>query len=371
MVVPIGLSMPKPFFTTCYGFVRLSMLLARSIFFVSLLCILCECGHRFCQDNEHVDGYWKYTYNSSTAKKAYHCCGADSRDHLHNPGLCGWTSLGGLEKHRGWDDPSIVPHTGGHACYCDREEGRTSVNRRERYTWTPFTCKLRSWNANDFCLLLANRTFLFFGDSTMQQSAHSVMNLVHTNNGGCNQFLAFARTHNENFQDLYEKVSEFKPSFVMFNYGAHAHSSEDMNIIFRNILHTLKSKDYKDLLERFNMTKSIKYLWRTSHPNHGDCTAYNKPGPYQIFNSTHDYYYPNGQFMKKDEMIRSFAESHGHTIVDMTPLYYRPDAHPYYHEWSERTGRMETLSDCLHYCMPGPMDILANLLYNRLKLKEI
>ena len=57
MVVPIGLSMPKPFFTTCYGFVRLSMLLARSIFFVSLLCILCECGHRFCQDNEHVDGY--------------------------------------------------------------------------------------------------------------------------------------------------------------------------------------------------------------------------------------------------------------------------------------------------------------------------
>lgn len=42
-------------------------------------------------------------------------------------------------------------------------------------------------------------------------------------------------------------------------------------------------------------------------------------------------------------------------VIDMSPLYYRIDAH--------------AIGDCLHYCIPGPLNLFAILLFNILLTK--
>ena len=44
-------------------------------------------------------------------------------------------------------------------------------------------------------------------------------------------------------------------------------------------------------------------------------------------------------------------------VLDMGALYFRPDAHP---------GR-----DCLHSCLPGPIDIVGRILLQMLQNGEI
>ena len=46
----------------------------------------------------------------------------------------------------------------------------------------------------------------------------------------------------------------------------------------------------------------------------------------------------------------------------MYPLYLRPDSHPGKNSWSDaRFG-----GDCLHLCIPGPLDIFSILLLHYL-----
>ena len=55
-------------------------------------------------------------------------------------------------------------------------------------------------------------------------------------------------------------------------------------------------------------------------------------------------------------------------VLDMAPLYLRPDAHP-----SMNKVLMHKLTDydCLHYCLPGPLDIFAQILLTMLLNQEV
>jgi GDSL/SGNH-like Acyl-Esterase family found in Pmr5 and Cas1p len=46
-------------------------------------------------------------------------------------------------------------------------------------------------------------------------------------------------------------------------------------------------------------------------------------------------------------------------VLHLEPLYYRADAHPVRD------------NDCLHYCIPGPLDLAAQLLHHMLVVGEI
>jgi hypothetical protein len=46
-------------------------------------------------------------------------------------------------------------------------------------------------------------------------------------------------------------------------------------------------------------------------------------------------------------------------VLDMYPLYLRPDAHPH------------VIKDCLHYCQPGPLNLFPIILYNMLLTNQI
>ena len=54
-----------------------------------------------------------------------------------------------------------------------------------------------------------------------------------------------------------------------------------------------------------------------------------------------------------DDMSIKWSQDPAHflPVIDMSPLYLRPDAHP---------------AECLHYCTPGPRDLFATLLMQML-----
>ena len=64
------------------------------------------------------------------------------------------------------------------ACSCDAEEGRTTVNPREKYVWQPDSCDMMAWDGSKFCSLLGNHVLLLVGDSTMQQTASTLMSMI-------------------------------------------------------------------------------------------------------------------------------------------------------------------------------------------------
>lgn len=61
-----------------------------------------------------------------------------------------------------------------------------------------------------------------------------------------------------------------------------------------------------------------------------------------------------------DKFTNTQNIKHDYKIIDLTPLYLRPDAHV--------KGKKD---DCLHFCMPGPLDLFSIILQQMLYNKEI
>ena len=64
-----------------------------------------------------------------------------------------------------------------------------------------------------------------------------------------------------------------------------------------------------------------------------------------------------------DAIGAQWARNHSMAVMDMSPLYGRPDAHPADIDKHAR--------DCLHYCLPGPVDVDGNILMQMLFNNEI
>lgn len=65
----------------------------------------------------------------------------------------------------------------------------------------------------------------------------------------------------------------------------------------------------------------------------------------------------NKQFSIEDHMIYSLRK-YNITIIRMDPLFTRSDSHPH------------NLDDCLHYSLPGPINIFSRLFYHLIKFGE-
>jgi hypothetical protein len=99
----------------------------------------------------------------------------------------------------------------------------------------------------------------------------------------------------------------------------------------------------------------VKFTWRTIVPGHVDCK--NETGPIESYlppSRGHDYY-QWGLHPVFDNYSRRRAKENNMTMVEMGPLYLRPDAH----------------SDCLHMCLPGPLDLFPILLLGMLYTGEL
>ena len=136
---------------------------------------------------------------------------------------------------------------------------------------------LKTWDPASFCALLGNRSLLFAGDSTMKQTATTIMNSVFP--AGCQTQMTFfpADTlvgrklghYNRGHKWTYW-VDTLQPDVVMINAGAHiragAHDDTSFDQMFDDVLRDI-------LLYRKSDPHRI-ILWSTQNRSRMEATRY-------------------------------------------------------------------------------------------------
>ena len=228
----------------------------RAVFFLSKCCY---CSSRWCSISrgEYTHGRWVLeARNSNTMarhNKSFVCCGWDAEiasaansalqeafnmsslcTSEHNKGMC--LPIRNGNRH------SLL-HSGGHSCRCDYRDihGVFYKSPRESYTWQPDSCELLKWNATAFCELLGNKVVLLTGDSTMSQTAVTLVNMITYGGGVCAEnihtvfstYLTWKTNVKKCFVDftLAEAHSRIKPNISIFTTGAHLQDLGDLDAI--------------------------------------------------------------------------------------------------------------------------------------------
>jgi hypothetical protein len=152
---------------------------------------------------------------------------------------------------------------------------------------------------------------------------------------------------------LEEAFLKVKANITILSCGPHLNDVGDLDAILFELLDLIKS--YRELT-------NTTYVWKTQNPGHFQCDKYNAPTVgstgYPIPANLDKYHW--NSLPEYDNYIRSSLSEarYGFKILDMSPLYFRADAH---------TGG----GDCLHFCMPGPVDLFAILLLQMLNNGEL
>jgi len=323
-----------------------------------------------CKMHQYTKGKWELKPGDSPTKKttkSFYCCGWEDNDYESNISICGAERLTDSFNYliHGHTTKEPSRHAGGHACFCDRDEGRLTVNRREKYEWIPSSCHWMSWNSKHFCQALGNRTLLLVGDSTVSQSASTLFNMIRSGGEDCAHQISFGRSDflayvirgrgDKSFLDFVRMAT---PDIVIFSAGPHLVDKDDISSTWEQmkpIITTLKT-EYPNL----------RFAWKSQNPGHLNCGDYHAPTneSYEEIMShpvrhrgMKRYNWDFNPFY--DSCSRDYCEMLNVTYIDMSPLYFRPDAHP-------AQG-----NDCLHYCLPGPLDIFPQILLNLLHNKEL
>jgi hypothetical protein len=132
-----------------------------------------------------------------------------------------------------------------HMCVCkdafmEAHPGQKYINKFVNYKWNPSTCDLTDWNPFTFCKALGPRSILFVGDSTMNQSYRTLINMIRQESLidetliKCSEQLLFNWSDflvHPDRQTLFQVVNSFPIRFdiIIFSAANHIHpSSEDM-----------------------------------------------------------------------------------------------------------------------------------------------
>ena len=309
-----------------------------------------------CRNSGHVNGKWVYNPSLNLTRKSFSCCGEAKGEFLKNKEECGpdWYDI----EHLYWGSKKYLSLAGGSGCWCDILWGYKNVHPREMYEWVPQDCQLLPFNGSRFCELIGQRKILMVGDSTMQQTAATLMSMIVSYGGTCADQVAFGRSDQLFFStkghlDLFQFVALIKPDICIMNSGPHNHDMGDMFSVVESL---------KNMWGRLETSSPhTKYIWKTNNPGHVDCPSgmirdnVIGPQPYAPDSKEYDEFQWN-LHPAFDELAKNYSKILNLTgVIDMSPLYQRADAH-----W-----------DCLHYCMPGPINIFSNILLNMLVTGEV
>ena len=248
--------------------------------------------------------------------------------------------------------PNLIK-PGGHACRCLPGSKRYETLDNS-LTWV--SSYLPKWDARKSCEILNDRRILIIGDSTLNQAASVLSGAFH--NGGCGEQVQFsyadtlvgkemgALNRGEHWLTLVEK-NNF-PDIVIIGVSAHIHTEANFTIAMEEIVDNIVS------LRQTH--PEVTVVWKTTSP--AGCT--DKPSTRhpldagQLFDwSSSDWSYW-AQFYHRDTMMVRKMVDLGVPILDNRMLYGRSDAH---------IGSY----DCLHFCLPGPLDVLPPLVQKLLE----
>ena len=348
---------------------------------------------RPCGPSEYLEGEWREAVDSAMPVLPP-CCGWDDLDYRWprprpRPSVCtNATPEQGVLQSATFGK---VPKVGSHACSCTRFT--------DRLRWVPSKCLLREWDIREFCTLLGQRRILFVGDSTMQQTANAVMSQVvwdlaqldsaeleKASLSGCETRLSFGpsdqllptsetqKLRRGGRHTLLHWVRTAQASIVILSTGAHVRHMPEFQSIVRGI-HNLSSTEPE--------LNGVKLIWKTQQP--AGCasqplesmpgagyweSARGDPGIAarvrceslwgRCHNNSHGMLYNWPEFLERDAFAMKYVAgvagkgaggARPMPVLDLRPLYRRADAHV----GSQQRGSV----DCLHFCMPGPLNTLV------------
>jgi hypothetical protein len=303
-----------------------------------------------CKGSAYKRGKW--IYNDNIKHKDFVCCGWDTMDHIKHPELCGSYSFQGSPIYT----PSAYHYTllGGHGCVRDVND-RFSVTEREKYIWEPDDCRLLPWNATQFCRLLGSRIISLVGDSTFDQFIGVIGSMIFAHGGDCARNLRFLHVNRLSHTQIVRYVQDLEAEIVFFGAAAHYHNVTEYLLMVNRTVESLISLSYRQ--------PQTKYIVRGSHSGHVNCWNYTEPLQVPLGDMDGDRFEWNLHpvFDKEWERVANSYPGLFH-FLDMTPLYLRPDAHAI---------SQVKKADCLHFAVPGPMNLEANLLLTMLATGEI
>jgi len=235
--------------------------------------------------------------------------------------------------------------------------------------------------------MLGKKKILLIGDSTMKQTYSVVANMIIQTNISDEYLRTCTSQLKHIFSDmplglplppesrgrgssiLTTVANEWKAGrhydIILFSLGFHLHryiKPEDSKL-------NITDQSYADylaprLMEEVDSIRSIykfsgleypTLIYKTDNMPHSNCQAQYGRGPQEkldnregIMNlNKNSKYMWNKEFGTEDHVIHACNERKV-PVLRMYPLYSRSDGHP--------------LEECLHYCTPGPLNILGRLL---------
>jgi hypothetical protein len=235
--------------------------------------------------------------------------------------------------------------------------------------------KFLQWNKEQMCKLINGRNILFIGDSLNQLFYLTLVSALADDDLVCPQSTC-------NFRDTV-KIRCYDQPFtitVIRNDGVQVvkRSMNDPEAESREFLHLIDSLNIslaimnrgahwtpdEQVVEDLNITfrhfvehyPQVSIIYRNTVPGHKDCQ--NPPDLLTEPQPEDDLPFHWGTFRHQNELIRDMIIKEYPTILYMdvyTPTILRKDAHLNH-------------ADCLHYCLPGPIDTWVMYLYNFLRV---
>jgi hypothetical protein len=307
-----------------------------------------------------LHGQWDFQDRAAMKHTAPFCCDIESTYPLnHEFCKCNISSDYRLEF-RGL--PDRLTSMGGRGCgsQCQRHFA-------DEFRWN--STNLPIWDATDFCTRLGDRRILMIGDSTMSQAATTLMNAAHVAQCQTQMFFFLSDTllnqeygnlnRGEHWLDLVANHSKRDDDIIVLTVGGHVLKQRDLSGVSDTVI--------QQMVELRKKRPGLQFVYKSQQP--GGCTpqianvswtpseaARQFPWRRKLFNFNYPLMY------EYDERTIRKLQAHNIPFLDMRMLYSRSDAHPY----SRGRGKV---TDCLHFCSPGPLDVFPSLFMRLLQRK--
>lgn len=145
-----------------------------------------------------------------------------------------------------------------------------------------------------------------------------------------------------------DAVEPWNISLLLLNKGAHYESDANFTQSLTNTLAVVKSR-----------WPGVEVVYRSTPPGHPGCADRRQPLPErqpadELRRLADRYHWAD--FAEQNRAAERITRRFGYVYIDLDGvLATRPDGH-------------YGANDCLHYCVPGPLDVFAKLFYNTLFL---
>mmetsp|Transcript_48299 Transcript_48299/g.98635 ORF Transcript_48299/g.98635 Transcript_48299/m.98635 type:complete len:415 (+) Transcript_48299:78-1322(+) len=254
-----------------------------------------------------------------------------------------------------------VPIAAGDACSCQIYENKQipesdTITDVGEWVWLPDKNKRNTvpnflkWNATKFCKLLGERRIIVVGDSNLFQSFNTLVGRLAAEHAGCQKQIYCASSdllapanilvegncsrqkqpveRGKNLSAVLETYgllhTNAEPTIVVMGVGNHIATS-----LCHHLVHQWLRKFFIEWGPTFR-NRGVRLMWKTNYKPHNGCESATKPALHNRV-SYHRVYANWAKAERYDEeavkAISSLRKQIRPTILDMSPLYLRPDAH--------------------------------------------